>query len=270
VTITEALPKPDDVAEFKAIGVRTMNVQDNSINKAKAAADALINIAISALDEEANLRLLTTSTGLVNRVNELGISTGLRKLRSIYLRSLILTCATALTDDNKKAASVRNVRLLLKKEDVKNSFKENCAKTLFQPSNLNQPDFADEIKTLNQSRYEKGLTKFDDKLLELKTLETKFSGSELREKVKRLRDRVIAHQELNFDTAGDPRLLSEEETSLKYREIWELVSYLEKAASLSHWLCNGADFDFLGSRDIAKRKAADFWSKLLEIKPSAA
>jgi hypothetical protein len=89
VTITEALPKPDDVAEFKAIGVRTMNVQDNSINKAKAAADALINIAISALDEEANLRLLTTSTGLVNRVNELGISTGLRKLRSIYLRSLI-------------------------------------------------------------------------------------------------------------------------------------------------------------------------------------
>jgi AbiU2 len=247
-----------------------MNAQDNSINKAKATADALINIAISAIDQEANLRLLTTSTDLVNRVNEHGISNGLRQLRSTYLRSLILTCATALTDDNKKAASVRNVCRFLKKEDVKNIFRKNCAETLFQPLNLNQPDLVDEIKTLNQSRYEKGLTTFDDKLLELKTLETKFSGSELREKVKRLRDRVIAHQELNFDTAGDPRLLSEEETSLKYREIWELVSYLEKAASLSHWLCNGADFDFLGSREIAKRKAADFWTKLPEIKPSAA
>jgi hypothetical protein len=80
---------------------------------------------------------------------------------------------------------------------------------------------------------------------------------------------VIAHQELTLDTAGDLRLLNDEETSLRYREVWELVSYLEKAASLSHWLCNGADFDFLGSRNIAKLKAADFLSKLVEIKPSA-
>jgi hypothetical protein len=268
VTITEAPPKPSDAAEFNSIKGCPMNVQITSIDKdkAKAAADALINIAMSALDQEANLRLLTTSTDLVNRVNEHGISNGLRQLRVSYVRSLILTCSVALTDKDKKAASIPNVCRLLKNESVKNSFRENCAKTLFQPLNHNQPDLTN---ALNQSRHEEGLKKFDEKLLELETLETKFSASELHEKVKRLRDKVIAHQELTLDTAGDLRLLNDEETSLRYREVWELVSYLEKAASLSHWLCNGADFDFLGSRNIAKLKAADFWSKLVEIKPSA-
>jgi hypothetical protein len=270
VTITEASPTHNDVTGFNALEVHPMNAQITPINKAKAAADALINIAISALDQEANLRLLTTSADLVHRVNKHGISNGLRQLRVSYVRSLILTCSVALTDTDTKAASIPNICRLLKIETVKNSFRENCANTLFQPLNHNQSDLATALNALNQSRHKEGFKKFDEKLLELETLETIFSASELRVKVKRLRDEVIAHQELKLRATGNLRLLNDEETSLKYREVWELVSYLEKAASLSHWLCNGADFDFLGSRDIAKRKAANFWNKLLEIKPSAA
>jgi AbiU2 len=246
-----------------------MNVQIDAVTKAKAAADALINIAISALYQEAELRLLATSADLVNRVNEQGISNGLRQLRSTYLRSLVLTCTTALTDDGKKVASVRNVCRLLTDSKVKNSFRENCGNTLFPPLNHNQTDLAAESDFLNRLRYEKGQAKFDQKLDALITLNDAFNKTDLRTRLKNLRDKTIAHQELIPDTSGNLQLLTDEEISLTYGEVWAVVSNLEKAASLSHWICNGTDFDFQSSRNDANRKATDFWSKLIEIKLSA-
>ncbi len=212
------------------------------------------------------LEPLGTNHNLAKRYSK-GLSSIARQL--LYTE-LYFDCSLNLlaisVDDDRRAASIKNILRLLQQEDLKNEIKK--AFSQFKNDYSFSESFSDEMKKEAikniQKKHELQLQKeFDDRY---NALEKEFKDLESRkicERLRKVRDKIHAHKEMiSPETIGTgrPRLKPIEEIGLKVDDLENFMDAVEKLLDNLYYIVCRSSISRSIIKEENKLMAAEFWN----------